>query len=158
MVSVCRERSVGAERKYESSSGRLEVSIRTNNPWCSHEGMHPLSLEINVVHIMSSPSECERLISVIQGFTTIQVVEEGAGNPKNIKPSEVYSSYSTINAFWSDTTAMDNLRGADITNSSIAGSTETIGYNTQANEVRGGHSVHSTSSESYDTTRLGVTP
>ena len=63
----------------------------------------------------------------------------------------MYSSYSTINAFWSDTTAMDNLRGADITNSSIAGSTETIGYNTQANEVRGGHSVHSKSSESYDT-------
>jgi len=81
VVSVYRERSVGAERKYESSSGRLEVSFRTNNPWCSHEGMHPLSLEINVVHIMSSPSECERLMSVIQGFTTIQVVEEGAGNP-----------------------------------------------------------------------------
>jgi len=70
----------------------------------------------------------------------------------------MYSSYSTINAFWSDTTAMDNLRGADITNSSIAGSTETIGYNTTANEVRGGHSVHSTTSESYDTNRRGATP
>ena len=41
-----------------------------------------------------------------------------------------------------DTTAMDNLRGADITDSTVAGSTETIAANTTATNVRGGHSVH----------------
>jgi hypothetical protein len=59
----------------------------------------------------------------------------------------MYTDGSAINNFWADTTAMDNLRGADITNSSIAGSIETIGANTAANNVRGGHSVHDASGE-----------
>ena len=41
----------------------------------------------------------------------------------------------------------DNIRGADITDSSVAGSLETIGANSEANNVRGGHSVHGDSSE-----------
>jgi hypothetical protein len=36
------------------------------------------------------------------------------------------NSYTAIKAFWDDTTAMDNIRGADITASKGAGSTETI--------------------------------
>lgn len=39
---------------------------------------------------------------------------------------------------------MDNIRGADIT-STVAGTLETIGANTAANNVRGGHTVHSAS-------------
>ena len=61
----------------------------------------------------------------------------------------MYSNYSSINAFWKDTTNMDNLRGADITASSVAGSTETIASNTKALNVRGGHSVHSNTDETY---------
>ena len=38
----------------------------------------------------------------------------------------MYSNFSSINAYWSDTTAMDNLRAADITDSSVAGSIEVI--------------------------------
>jgi hypothetical protein len=59
----------------------------------------------------------------------------------------MFSEGVTVNAFWSDTTAMDNLRGADITSSTVAGSLETIGANTTANNVRGGHSIHTSSSE-----------
>jgi hypothetical protein len=61
----------------------------------------------------------------------------------------MYSTFSSINAFWKDTTTMDNLRGADITASSVAGSTETIASNTKPNNVRGGHSVHSNTDETY---------
>jgi hypothetical protein len=61
----------------------------------------------------------------------------------------MFSSYSSINAFWKDTTNMDNLRGADITAHSVAGSTETIFSNTKPNNVRGGHSVHSNTDETY---------
>lgn len=39
---------------------------------------------------------------------------------------------------------MDNLRGADIT-STVAGTLETIGGNTAKTNVRGGHSVHTAS-------------
>jgi len=56
---------------------------------------------------------------------------------------------SGINAFWADTTNMDNLRGADITASTVAGSTETIGPNNPGTNVRGGHSVHYWSGETY---------
>jgi hypothetical protein len=59
----------------------------------------------------------------------------------------MFSSSSAINNYWSDTTAMDNLRAADITATSVAGSLETIGANTAANNVRGGHTVHTASSE-----------
>ena len=38
-----------------------------------------------------------------------------------------YSS-AAINTYWADTTAMDNLRGADIT-ADVAGTTETISAN-----------------------------
>ena len=54
----------------------------------------------------------------------------------------MFNSYAAISAYWSDTTAMDNIRAADITDSTVAGSLETIGANTAANNVRGGHSVH----------------
>ena len=59
----------------------------------------------------------------------------------------MFSSSSAINNYWSDTTAMDNLRAADITATSVAGSLETIGANTAATNVRGGHTVHTASSE-----------
>ena len=59
----------------------------------------------------------------------------------------MFTDGSAINNFWSDTTAMDNLRGADITDDTVAGSLETIGANTTANNVRGGHSVHDASGE-----------
>jgi hypothetical protein len=90
----------------------------------------------------------------------------------------MFSEGVTVNAFWSDTTAMvlaflqistgptvalfallsltcvcfqqDNLRGADITSSTVAGSLETIGANTTANNVRGGHSIHTSSSGQFD--------
>ena len=59
----------------------------------------------------------------------------------------MYNAGSAINNFWSDTTAMDNLRAADITDDTVAGSLETIGANTAANNVRGGHSVHTATTE-----------
>ena len=59
----------------------------------------------------------------------------------------MYSDGSAINNFWINTTAMDNIRGADITDSSVDGSLETIGENSEANNVRGSHSVHGDSSE-----------
>jgi hypothetical protein len=59
----------------------------------------------------------------------------------------MFTNGSAINNSWSDTTAMDNLRAADITATSVAGSLETIGANTAANNVRGGHTVHTASSE-----------
>jgi len=40
-----------------------------------------------------------------------------------------YNSYVGIHTYWADTTAMDNIRGADITDGTIAGSTETISDN-----------------------------
>ena len=46
----------------------------------------------------------------------------------------MYSIYSSVNTFWKDTTTMDNLRGADISASSVAGSTETIASNTKPNK------------------------
>ena len=61
----------------------------------------------------------------------------------------MFTNYSFVQTYWSDTTNMDNLRAADITNSSIAGTTETIQFNSPANNVRGGHSVHINSSDSY---------
>ena len=59
----------------------------------------------------------------------------------------MFTNGSAINNFWSDTTLMDNLRAADITATSVAGSLETIGANTTATNVRGGHSVHDASGE-----------
>jgi hypothetical protein len=66
----------------------------------------------------------------------------------------MWSSGTGINAYWSDTTAMDNLRAADITATSVAGSLETIGGNTTATNVRGGHTVHIGTTEGY----FGVEP
>ena len=59
----------------------------------------------------------------------------------------MFTSGSAINNYWSDTTAMDDLRAADITDSTVAGSLETIGTNTTANNVRGGHTVHTATTE-----------
>ena len=59
----------------------------------------------------------------------------------------MFTDGSAINNFWSDTTAMDNLRAADITDDTVAGSLETIGTNTTANNVRGGHTVHTATTE-----------
>jgi hypothetical protein len=53
----------------------------------------------------------------------------------------MFNSYAAISATWADTTAMDNLRAADITATTVAGSLETIADNTAATNVRGGHSV-----------------
>ena len=52
----------------------------------------------------------------------------------------MFTDGSAINNFWSDTTAMDNLRAADITDSSVAGSTETISSNV----------VHTASSSTFN--------
>jgi hypothetical protein len=60
-----------------------------------------------------------------------------------------YNSYAAISAEWADTTAMDNIRGADITATTVAGSLETIADNTAATNVRGGHSVHSSSTSTW---------
>merc|ERR1711998_662593 len=62
----------------------------------------------------------------------------------------MFSSGSAINNYWSDTTAMDDIRAADITDSTVAGSLETIGANTAANNVRGGHSVHTASGSTFN--------
>jgi hypothetical protein len=62
----------------------------------------------------------------------------------------MFTSGSVVNAFWSDTTAMDNLRAADITATSVAGSLETIGANTVATNVRGGHTVHTGSTGQFN--------
>jgi hypothetical protein len=40
-----------------------------------------------------------------------------------------YNSYAGIHTYWVDTTGMDNIRGADITDGTIAGSAETISGN-----------------------------
>lgn len=69
----------------------------------------------------------------------------------------MFTSGSGINAFWADTTNMDNLRGADITASSVAGSTETIFSNKPTNNVRGGHAVHYKSDETYYTSSAQAT-
>ncbi|EKX54829.1 hypothetical protein GUITHDRAFT_99480 [Guillardia theta CCMP2712] len=61
----------------------------------------------------------------------------------------MFTNGSAINARWWDTTNMDNIRGADITNHSIAGTTESINNNTAANNVRGGHSIHQNTTETY---------
>ena len=63
----------------------------------------------------------------------------------------MFNSYAAISAFWSDTTNMDNLRAADITATSVAGSTETIADNTAATNERGGHTVHSASNYVFNT-------
>ena len=60
-----------------------------------------------------------------------------------------YNSYAAISAEWADTTAMDNIRGADITATTVAGSLETIADNTVATNVRGGHSVNSSSTSTW---------
>merc|ERR1711939_234605 len=77
----------------------------------------------------------------IQGLTTYSMSSSDQG---------MWNSYAAISAYWSDTTAMDNLRGADITASSVAGSTETIAANTAATNVRGGHSVHTASGSTFN--------
>jgi hypothetical protein len=61
----------------------------------------------------------------------------------------MFNSYAAISATWADTTAMDNLRAADITATTVAGSLETIADNTAATNVRGGHSVHSSSTSTW---------
>ncbi|EKX39845.1 hypothetical protein GUITHDRAFT_114095 [Guillardia theta CCMP2712] len=52
----------------------------------------------------------------------------------------MFNDYASINTYWADTTAMDNIRGADITDHSIAGSAETIGTS-----FTSGHTVHTAS-------------
>jgi len=57
----------------------------------------------------------------------------------------MYNGYAAIKVNWADTTNMDNIRAADITDSAVAGSWESIAANTIANNVRGGHTVHTDS-------------
>mmetsp|Transcript_34488 Transcript_34488/g.68998 ORF Transcript_34488/g.68998 Transcript_34488/m.68998 type:complete len:113 (+) Transcript_34488:128-466(+) len=59
----------------------------------------------------------------------------------------MYNDYASIHAYWADTTDMDNLRTADITDHSIAGSIEDI--------TRGGSTVHTPSSVCTFTTPCG---
>jgi len=59
----------------------------------------------------------------------------------------MYNDYSSVRTNWWDTTNMDNLRGADITDHSVAGTLEAIPLNTPANRASG-HSVHTPSGES----------
>ena len=82
------------------------------------------------------------LADSIQGTTSLAMTGSDQG---------MFTSGSAINNYWSDTTAMDNLRAADITDSSVAGSTESIGTNTTANNVRGGHTVHTATTEAVGT-------
>ncbi len=49
----------------------------------------------------------------------------------------MFNDYVGMHSFWSDTTDMDNLRGADITDHSVAGSIEDV--------TRGGSTVHTAS-------------
>jgi hypothetical protein len=42
-----------------------------------------------------------------------------------------YNSYASIHTFWADTTGMDSIRGADITDGTIANSAESISANTK---------------------------
>jgi len=44
---------------------------------------------------------------------------------------------------------VDDIRGADITLFTVAGSTETISANTDATNVRGGHTVHTSSTSAF---------
>jgi len=59
------------------------------------------------------------------------LADDKTGGLANMATSNqgMYNSYAAISAYWSDTTAMDNLRAADITASSVAGSIETISGN-----------------------------
>mmetsp|Transcript_25109 Transcript_25109/g.50334 ORF Transcript_25109/g.50334 Transcript_25109/m.50334 type:complete len:110 (+) Transcript_25109:89-418(+) len=50
----------------------------------------------------------------------------------------MFNDYASIHAYWADTTDMDNLRTADITDHSVAGSIEDV--------TRGGSTVHTPSS------------
>jgi hypothetical protein len=62
----------------------------------------------------------------------------------------MYNGYASTRAYWHDTTYMDNLRTADITDHSVAGSLEDpIQDNTPANNVRGGHSIHTITDETF---------
>ena len=66
----------------------------------------------------------------------------------------MFTSGASINAFWADTTKMDNLRAADITATSVAGSLETIAPNNSGQNVRGGHSIHMRSDEMYYSSKV----
>jgi len=61
----------------------------------------------------------------------------------------MFNSYAAISAYWSDTTDMDNLRAADITDHSVAGSIETIGANDDATRTNAGNAVHTASGSTY---------
>ena len=54
--------------------------------------------------------------------------DDTTGGLSNMATSNqgMYNSYSAISAYWSDTTAMDDFRAADITDSTVAGSLEVI--------------------------------
>ena len=54
----------------------------------------------------------------------------------------MFNNYSAIHTTWADTTAMDNLRGADIT-SDVAGTLEA----TMGEDRTAGHTVHTPSSD-----------
>ena len=55
----------------------------------------------------------------------------------------MFNDYAAIHTTWADTTAMDNIRGADITDSSVAGSLEA----TMGTDRTAGHTVHTPSSD-----------
>merc|ERR1712216_343436 len=61
----------------------------------------------------------------------------------------MFNSYAAISTYWTDTTNMDNLRGADITDHSVAGSIETIGANNDASRTNADHAVHTASDSTW---------
>merc|ERR1712216_722803 len=83
-----------------------------------------------------------RATDVAESWMSDDMMSGGAAYSMSGSDQGAYNSYSSIYAYWSDTTAMDNIRAADITDSTVAGSLETIAANTTATNVRGGHSVH----------------
>merc|ERR1719287_250309 len=76
----------------------------------------------------------------IQGTTALAMTGSDQG---------MFNSYAAISAYWSDTTDMDNLRTADITDHSVAGSTESIGANDDATRTNAGNAVHTASGSTY---------
>lgn len=62
----------------------------------------------------------------------------------------MFNSYSSIQAYWSDTVLMDNLRGADATGVATPGAQE-ISINSTNGAVTGnGNTTHTYSQDTYE--------
>jgi hypothetical protein len=102
---------------FNAQAASLSTTLRFPRPGecpnqvCSHLG-HPKL-------ILCAPT---RLADSDNGATAMAMTGSDQG---------AYNSYVSVNTYWADTTAMDNLRGADITDHTIAGSVESISANTK---------------------------